>query len=260
MASFQFTGSLAAYHHSTFRLSTRQASPMSANLPSDCAQRRRVVVEIDECAAAPGLEAAFAQREVRAPQLVLREDVRRVDELALAVGAPLPPMERAGEALRGAAAVLGEFHAAMTTVVVERLDGLCIDAHDDDRLVEDLVHDEVAGLFDLLQPAGHLPDVRPELLLLELVELAVVVPAGIDPVGARHRERNAGLDPGLRRLGHGSHPGTFPDRGHPSAFLNDVHIVSVPDLDTPGRAAAASVGVAAAARPSPGVPPLQEPP
>ena len=93
-------------------------------------------------------------------------------------------------------------------MVVERLDGLLVDAHDDHGLVEDLVHDEVAGLLDFLQPARHLPDVRPEFLALERVELGVVVAACIDPVRPRHGKGNGGLDPGARSVSHGSHPGT----------------------------------------------------
>ena len=47
------------------------------------AQRRRVVVEVDERASAPGLDAARAQREIGAAQLIRLEERRRVDELAL---------------------------------------------------------------------------------------------------------------------------------------------------------------------------------
>ena len=95
----------------------------------------------------------------------------------------------------------------MPAMVVVRLDGLLVDADDDHGLVEDLVDDEVAGLLDLLQAAGHLPDVRPELLLLEAVELRVVIAARVDPVGPCHGERNGGFNPGARRIVHGSLPG-----------------------------------------------------
>ena len=65
--------------------------------------------------------------------------------------------------------------------------------HDDDRLVEDLVLDEVAGLRDLLEPARHLPHPRPEQLGLQRVELRVVVALLGDPVHGldrpRHRKR-----------------------------------------------------------------------
>ena len=166
------------------------------------AQRRRVVVEVDEGATAPGLEPAFAQGQVAAAHLVLLEDRGREDELALPVGTPLPAVKRAGEAVLGAAAILRELDAAMPAMVVERLDGLLVDTHDDHGLVEDLVDDEVAGLFDLLEPAGHLPDVRPEFFALEAVELGVVIPTCVDAIGPRHGERNCGLDPGPRRIGH----------------------------------------------------------
>src|SRR5262245_43654358 len=99
-------------------------------------------------------------------------------------------MERAGEAVLRATAVHGELDTAMAAVVVVRLDGLFVDAHDDDRLVEDLVDDEIAGPLDLLQATGHLPHVRPEFFLLEAIELGVVIAAGIDPIGSRYGEGN----------------------------------------------------------------------
>ena len=45
-----------------------------------------------------------------------------------------------------------------------------------------------SGLRDLLEPAGHLPDPRPELLGLELEEVRVVVALLGDPVGELHGE------------------------------------------------------------------------
>ncbi len=95
-------------------------------------------------------------------------------EGVLAVESPAPSVERADE---GAArpAALDELHAAVAAGVVVGADGGVVDAHDDDRLVENLVLDEVAGLGDLLQPARHLPDARPEQLGLQRVEVLVVV-------------------------------------------------------------------------------------
>jgi hypothetical protein len=54
---------------------------------------------------------------------------------------------------------------------VERLDLVLRRADDDDRVVHDLVDVEVAHVRDVVQAAGVLPDLRPELLLLELGEL-----------------------------------------------------------------------------------------
>ena len=62
---------------------------------------------------------------------------------------------------------LAQLRRAVAAHVVERLDraGPAV-AHDEDRLVDDLVLDEVARLRDLLEPARHLPHVRPEALSL----------------------------------------------------------------------------------------------
>jgi hypothetical protein len=61
----------------------------------------------------------------------------------------------------------------------------------DDRLVEDLVLDIVVGLGDLLQPARHLPDPRPEQLGLQGVEVRVVVALLAHPVRGFHRVEHA---------------------------------------------------------------------
>ena len=78
-------------------------------------------------------------------------------------------------------------HAAVAAGVLERPHTHVLGAHHDDRLVEELVLDEVAGLGDLLEPAGHLPDPRPEQLGLHLVEVRVEVALLGDPVGELHR-------------------------------------------------------------------------
>ena len=50
-----------------------------------------------------------------------------------------------------------------------------IGAQHDDRLIEELVLDEVARLRDLLEPARHLPDARPQQLGFHRVEVGVEV-------------------------------------------------------------------------------------
>ena len=65
----------------------------------------------------------------------------------------------------------------MPTRIVERLNpGLGADH--DDRSVEYLVLDIIPDLSHLLEPAGHLPDVRPELFTLEIEEGLIVVSPG----------------------------------------------------------------------------------
>ena len=76
-----------------------------------------------------------------------------------------------------------------------------------DRLVEELVLHEVARLGDLLEPAGHLPDPRPQLLGFHRVEVRVEVALLGDPVGVLHR------------VGHG--------RGRP-LLLHDRHAALLP--------------------------------
>src|ERR1700736_1541468 len=57
-------------------------------------QRRRIVIEVDEGTPAPRLEPTLPKRKILTSELVLLEQRRRVDELALAIGLPLPAVER----------------------------------------------------------------------------------------------------------------------------------------------------------------------
>ena len=95
----------------------------------------------------------------------------------------------------------------MAAGVLERDDAHVVGAQDDDRLVEELVLDEVVRLRDLLEPAGHLPDPRPQLLGFHRVEVRVEVALLGDPVGMLHR------------VGHG--------RGRP-LLLHDRHAALLP--------------------------------
>jgi hypothetical protein len=83
----------------------------------------------------------------------------------LAVDVETPAVERADEARRLAVTVsvalaAGDRHVAVAAGVVERLHAL-VSADDDHRLAEVLVFDPVANVRNLLEPACHLPDVRP---------------------------------------------------------------------------------------------------
>ena len=72
-ASFQFTGRRNAYHHSVRSDSTFHASRIVANGSMHCAQRRRVVVEVDPRAAAPHLAPHRHEVDVVRLQVVLGE-------------------------------------------------------------------------------------------------------------------------------------------------------------------------------------------
>ena len=81
-----------------------------------------------------------------------------------AVGAVAPAVERAREPALARALADRDPDAAVPAGVLERRDAQVLVAHDDDRLVEDLVLGEVERLRDLLEPAGHLPHPGPQLL------------------------------------------------------------------------------------------------
>ena len=72
-ASFQFTGSRHAYHHSVRSDSTFHASRMVAAGSMHCAQRRGAVVEVDPGAPAPRLALHGDEVDVAGLELVLAE-------------------------------------------------------------------------------------------------------------------------------------------------------------------------------------------
>src|SRR3546814_2588675 len=78
--------------------------------------------------------------------------------------------------------------AAMRAEVVVRLDRRGVDAHDHDRLIADFVDAVVAGLRDLVEARGDLPDFAPEFLELELRESGIDVTTDADAM--RHRARS----------------------------------------------------------------------
>ena len=77
----------------------------------------------------------------------------------------------------------------MAAGVVERLDA-AFGAHDDDRLADIGIFDPVTHFGDLFDPAGILPDVRPQVLELGLVEALVEIALDGDPFRIGNREGN----------------------------------------------------------------------
>ena len=96
-----------------------------------------------------------------------------------------------------------ELPSPMATGVPERPDLVRRAAHEQDRLVADLVERRVADLGDLLLAARHLPDPAPQPLLLQLVEgptrvashRDVVVPEPSGPLLPEDRRCPAGCRP-----------------------------------------------------------------
>jgi len=67
----------------------------------------------------------------------------------------------------------------MAASIVKRFDTL-LGPYDDDRLIEDLIFGPIPDIGDLLESAGHLPDMWPEVLALELVELLIEIASRAD--------------------------------------------------------------------------------
>src|SRR4029453_9603763 len=99
---------------------------------------------------------------------------------------------------------------------------------DDDRLPPDLVLDVVAGVGDLLLEAGDLPDPRPQLLHLELQEVAREVARPRDQVGA---ELVVGQQAGGRVV-------ALVERRHPTSIsLHTPYISNIRTLTQAARSA-----------------------
>ena len=161
-------------------------------------QRRRVGVHVDERAPAPRVDLALDEMEVVGIECRLGEQLGLVHERVGAVEVPAPAVERADEAAAFAVApVVDELRRPMAAGIEVRLDRVGVDAHHDDRLVEDPVLDEVARVGDLFEPARHLPHVRPKVLALELEEVGRVVPRRGDAFRVGNRE-------GMHRTNHGA--------------------------------------------------------
>ena len=149
-------------------------------------QRFTVRIHVDEQPTAPGVDLNRSEMGVLRRQLALPV-VLLADVRARAVESVCPAVESADERLAcSATGILGTVGgvdqptAAMHAHVVMCLEFVWTRAHDDDRVVEDVVGQVVADLGDLLDPADLLPHLAPQL---------VAFGAGIRPPRCRPRHR-----------------------------------------------------------------------
>ena len=145
VASFQFTGSRHDFHHSVRSASTLNSSCRDANGSMQSRSGGASSSRLIHAQPPHSSHRTGASSRSSASRLASSNISERRHEGVLAVESPAPPVERADEAAPRPAA-LDELHAAVAAGVVVGADGAVVDAHDDDRLVEDLVLDEVAGL------------------------------------------------------------------------------------------------------------------
>ena len=122
-------------------------------------QRRRVRVHADEHPAAPCVDTHVAQPQRIGLQAVA-PGILADDADIIAVQIPAPGMEGADQPLR-IAAPFGQLPAAMAADVEIGGNPVGRGAHDDDRVIDNVISDIVADLRDFLFPAGDLPDFGP---------------------------------------------------------------------------------------------------
>ena len=173
--------------------------------PQEFEERFGLEIHVDEHEAAPPIDECVAEPGLG---LVHRREVVPIDHLGVApVEVPTPRVIPAPDLGGGEVpGPVGQARAPVAAGVVEGLDGVSRGPHDQDRLVADHVFQEVADAGDLLLAARHLPDVRPELLHLQVEELLRDVALLGDNVGLRGLEQvpprsiviTIGLHPPLR--------------------------------------------------------------
>ena len=182
--------------------------------PQRFAQTWRSIIMVDESTATPGFHPASAQRNILRIKLTRIEQVLAVNEGILPVSIPAPAVERTDEplALAIAVAIVGnQRNPAVAAGVVIGFHAI-LGPHDDDRLAKVGILDPVPHFGDLLKPAGHLPDMRPQMIDFGLIEFRIKIAPRIDPLRIGYFKRN------LPRLGH---------RGFPSCgVLNAVRLYS----------------------------------
>ena len=175
-------------------------------------QRLAVGIHVDPQPAAPGVDLDWGQvrvlRRQRAFPVVLLTNVR-----ARAVQSVCPAVESAHEGLAGPAArvfcALGRVDQPPPAVHADVVVGCELvrsGAHDDDRVVEDVVGQVAADLGKLVDPADLLPHFSPQLVALR---------AGVVLGGVR-------LDGDRQRLGEffcGLSFGSALDVGHQNSFI-----------------------------------------
>ena len=142
------------------------------------AQPRGAVIKVDEGTTIGDLDAARRKGHVARFDVGLVEQIGLVDVGVGPVEAVAPAVEGTGESRRSVPAVFDQLDTSVATGVVIGPHCRVVHSHDDDRLVQDYVFDEVTGMGDLRQPARHLPDMRPQQFAFHGIELGVVVPPG----------------------------------------------------------------------------------
>ena len=167
-ASFQFTGSRHAYHCSVRSDSTFHASRMVAAGSMHCRNGGASSSRLIHAHPPHASHRTGTRLMSSGSQVVLGERSSLRDGGVLAVGAVAPAVERAREPALARPATLDDLDAAVAARVLERPHAHVVGAQHDDRLVEELVLDEVVRLRDLLEPARHLPDAGPQLLDFQL--------------------------------------------------------------------------------------------
>src|SRR5258708_27040408 len=125
------------------------------------AQRRRIVVEVDQRAPAPQLAPDRGEAQIVGAEIAFIENLGPQHEGVGAVETPAPPVERADEVAARPTA-LDDLHPTVAARVVVGANAVIVEPDDDDRLVEDLVLHEVASRRDFLESARHLPYPGPE--------------------------------------------------------------------------------------------------
>src|SRR5213593_2313500 len=178
-------------------------------------ERCRILVETDEDQAADLAGVHAMQTEVAAVEVTVRIHSAAHHQLAVARVGPL--MVGADDTGDMTGPGLADFHAAMATRVVKRVDPVVVAADDDEGVGVDVEDKIIARALDLTRVTSEEPAAAPDALELELVDPGV----GLELALERVARRMPGDQPVEQRLSFGELGRSGGDRRH-SMLLNRV--------------------------------------
>ena len=148
-------------------------------------QPRAIITEAVPNKTAPGVAPQLLERQLSAG-VTLREVFGVLHRFQHAIDAPHPTVIATME-ISNRRALLHQSQRAMLADVVEGSDGTILLLGTDHRLPHEVVHDKVAGLLELYQAPGHMPDLGPHVIPLLLRELLGVVAITRDRISPEQR-------------------------------------------------------------------------
>ena len=161
----------------------RQNLEPLAHRSDELIERLRILGQVDPHESGEDDGVHFLERHVAVLELPVAKLLTLEHEMIVALQIPAPAMERTDDAaILECAAALSQRGAAMRTEVVIGLDRGFVGAHQQHRLVADVVGRVIADLRNFIEPCSGLPHPTPQLFVLETREVRIDIASGADAV------------------------------------------------------------------------------